>query len=193
MGNCNRAGNSCTSSTPVSKIFSGASTAYGAEPNTQACLVDLGMPGPVAGAQRGGRGQGREVWPGYRLKSGAPLGVRPQELFLSGPAQGLPDQSVRAAYRGDGKLEIVLEDGSTKIVGLTRAHLEEDAGKSLHEDFAGMTGIDLNRAGTPLLEIVSEPEMRNAKEAVAYMKTIHTLVRYLDISDGNMAGGLLPL
>ncbi|HMY82509.1 MAG TPA: Asp-tRNA(Asn)/Glu-tRNA(Gln) amidotransferase subunit GatB, partial [Agitococcus sp.] len=90
---------------------------------------------------------------------------------------------------GKGHLDIVLEDGSTKRIGITRAHLEEDAGKSLHEDFAGMTGIDLNRAGTPLLEIVSEPDMRSAKEAVAYVKAIHSIIRYLGISDGNMAEG----
>ena len=88
-----------------------------------------------------------------------------------------------------GNLEIQLEDGTTKIVGVTRAHLEEDAGKSMHEGFGDMTGIDLNRAGTPLLEIVSEPDMRSAKEAVAYMKKIHSLVRYLEICDGNMQEG----
>ena len=88
-----------------------------------------------------------------------------------------------------GSLEIVLEDGSRKTIGITRAHLEEDAGKSLHEDFHGLSGIDLNRAGTPLLEIVSEPDMRSAKEAIAYLKKIHTLVRYLEICDGNMQEG----
>ena len=90
---------------------------------------------------------------------------------------------------GKGYLDIILEDGTTKRIDITRAHLEEDAGKSLHEDFHGMTGIDLNRAGTPLLEIVSEPDMRSAKEAVAYLKTLHTLVRYLEICDGNMQEG----
>ncbi len=119
----------------------------------------------------------------------AALGVRAQELLLSRPAQGLPDQPVRTAGGAHGQVEIELEDGETKRIGITRAHLEEDAGKSLHEDFHGLTGIDLNRAGTPLLEIVSEPDMRSAKEAVAYMKKIHALVRYLEICDGNMQEG----
>ena len=120
----------------------------------------------------------------------AALGVRAQELFLSRSAEGLSDQPVRAAGREPrDRSTIVLEDGTQKTVGVTRAHLEEDAGKSLHEGLANASGIDLNRAGTPLLEIVSEPDMRSAKEAVAYMKKIHTLVRYLEICDGNMQEG----
>ncbi len=119
-----------------------------------------------------------------------PLGVRAQELLLSRPAEGLPDQPVRAAGRAGGhRSTSCSRTARAKRIGITRAHLEEDAGKSLHEDFHGLSGIDLNRAGTPLLEIVSEPDMRSAKEAVAYMKKIHTLVRYLEICDGNMQEG----
>ena len=94
---------------------------------------------------------------------------------------------------GPGRVTISLEDGTTKTINVTRAHLEEDAGKSVHDVFDGMTGVDLNRAGTPLLEIVSEPELRSAKEAVAYLKVIHSIIRYLDISDGNMAEGFHAL
>jgi aspartyl-tRNA(Asn)/glutamyl-tRNA(Gln) amidotransferase subunit B len=173
----------------VSKIFSGASTAYGAEPNTQACLVDLGYPGqlPVLNAEAVAKAVK------FGLATGSKVARRSvfarKNYFYPDLPKGYQISQFELPIVETGKLEVVLEDGSIKIVGLTRAHLEEDAGKSLHEDFAGMTGIDLNRAGTPLLEIVSEPEMYNAKEAVAYMKTIHTLVRYLDISDGNMAEG----
>ena len=173
----------------VSKIFSGASTAYGAEPNSQACLVDLGYPGqlPVLNAQAVAKAVK------FGLATGSKVARRSvfarKNYFYPDLPKGYQISQFELPIVETGKLEVVLEDGSIKLVGLTRAHLEEDAGKSLHEDFAGMTGIDLNRAGTPLLEIVSEPEMYNAKEAVAYMKTIHTLVRYLDISDGNMAEG----
>ena len=111
------------------------------------------------------------------------LDSRKEELYALNPLTG--------ATRADGWIDIDLEDGETRRIGITRAHLEEDAGKSLHEDFHGMTGIDLNRAGTPLLEIVSEPDLRSAREAVAYMKKIHSLVRYLGISDGNMQEGSL--
>ena len=173
----------------VSKIFSGASTAYGAEPNTQACLVDLGYPGqlPVLNAEAVAKAVK------FGLATGSKVARRSvfarKNYFYPDLPKGYQIGQFELPIVETGKLEVVLEDGSIKVVGLTRAHLEEDAGKSLHEDFQGMTGIDLNRAGTPLLEIVSEPEMYNAKEAVAYMKTIHTLVRYLDISDGNMAEG----
>ena len=172
-----------------SKIFSGASTAYGAEPNTQACAVDLGLPGvlPVLNA---------EVVT-MAIKFGlaidafiAPLSVFARKnYFYPDLPKGYQISQMDLPIVGLGKMEIVLEDGTRKIIGVTRAHLEEDAGKSLHEDFQGMTGIDLNRAGTPLLEIVSEPDMRSAKEAVAYMKKMHSLVRYLEISDGNMQEG----
>jgi aspartyl-tRNA(Asn)/glutamyl-tRNA(Gln) amidotransferase subunit B len=187
MGNRHRAGDPRPARHP-SKIFSGAPTAYGAEPNTQACLVDLGCPGVLPVLNAGGA-HGGEVRPRDRCRDRPALGVRAQELLLSGPAQGLPDQPVRAADRARRPLEIRSTTAAARRVGITRAHLEEDAGKSLHEDFQGMSGIDLNRAGTPLLEIVSEPDLRSAKEAVAYMKAIHQLVRYLGICDGNMQEG----
>jgi aspartyl-tRNA(Asn)/glutamyl-tRNA(Gln) amidotransferase subunit B len=172
-----------------SKIFSGASTAYGAEPNTQACLVDLGYPGvlpvlnrdAVAMAVRFGLAVGAQV---------APRSVFARKnYFYPDLPKGYQISQYELPVVHDGKIEIVLDDGARKTIGITRAHLEEDAGKSLHEDFHGLTGIDLNRAGTPLLEIVSEPDLRSAKEAIAYMKQIHTLVRYLDICDGNMQEG----
>ena len=172
-----------------SKIFSGASTAYGAAPNTQACAVDLGLPGvlPVLN---------REV---VRMaaKFGLAIGARvaPRSIFARKNyfypdlPKGYQISQYELPVVEKGHLDIELEDGTTKRIGITRAHLEEDAGKSLHEDFHGMTGIDLNRAGTPLLEIVSEPDLRSAKEAVAYMKKLHSLVRYLEICDGNMQEG----
>ncbi|HIG07716.1 MAG: Asp-tRNA(Asn)/Glu-tRNA(Gln) amidotransferase subunit GatB [Methylococcales bacterium] len=171
-----------------SKIFSGASTAYGAEPNTQACAVDLGLPGvlPVLNEQavhlalRFGVAIGAEIAP-YSVFSR-------KNYFYPDLPKGYQISQFELPIVGQGVLDIEVE-GETKRIGVTRAHLEEDAGKSLHEDFQGLSGIDLNRAGTPLLEIVSEPDMRSAKEAVAYMKKIHTLVRYLGICDGNMQEG----
>ncbi len=172
-----------------SKIFSGASTAYGAEPNTQACAVDLGLPGvlPVVNrevvrmATKFGLAIGAEV---------APKSVFARKnYFYPDLPKGYQISQYELPIVSKGTLTITLDDGTTKVIGVTRAHLEEDAGKSLHEDFHGMTGIDLNRAGTPLLEIVSEPDMRSAKEAVAYMRKIHSLVQYLDICDGNMQEG----
>lgn len=171
-----------------SKIFSGASTAYGAEPNTQACAVDLGLPGvlPVLNEQamhlalRFGVAIGAEIAP-YSVFSR-------KNYFYPDLPKGYQISQFELPIVGQGMLEIDI-DGETKRIGVTRAHLEEDAGKSLHEDFQGLSGIDLNRAGTPLLEIVSEPDMRSAKEAVAYMKKLHTLVRYLGICDGNMQEG----
>ncbi len=172
-----------------SKIFSGAATAYGAEPNTQACAVDLGLPGvlPVLN---------KEVL-NMAIKFGlaldaeiTPLSVFARKnYFYPDLPKGYQISQMDFPIVGKGSLTIELDDGSTKVIGVTRAHLEEDAGKSLHEDFHGMTGIDLNRAGTPLLEIVSEPDMRSAKEAVAYMRKMHSLVRYIGISDGNMQEG----
>ncbi len=172
-----------------SKIFSGASITYGASPNTQACAVDLGFPGvlPVL----------NEAAVGMAVKFGLAVGatIAPRSVFARKNyfypdlPKGYQISQYELPVVGVGHLDIELEDGSTKRVGITRAHLEEDAGKSLHEDFHGMTGIDLNRAGTPLIEIVSEPDMRSAKEAVAYMKKIHSLVRYLEICDGNMQEG----
>ena len=172
-----------------SKIFSAASTAYGAQANTQACAVDLGLPGvlPVLNAQAVRKAVQ------FGLAVDATIADRSifarKNYFYPDLPKGYQISQYELPIVEHGKLEIVLEDGTTKVVGITRAHLEEDAGKSLHEDFQDMTGIDLNRAGTPLIEIVSEPEMSSAKEAVAYMKKIHSIVRYLEISDGNMQEG----
>jgi len=171
-----------------SKIFSGAATAYGAEPNTQACAVDLGLPGvlPVLNqdavrmAVKFGLAIEAEI---------APYSVFARKnYFYPDLPKGYQISQFELPIVGNGHLDIEV-DGVTQRIGITRAHLEEDAGKSLHEDFHGLTGIDLNRAGTPLLEIVSEPDMRSAKEAVAYMRKLHELVRYLGICDGNMQEG----
>ncbi len=172
-----------------SKIFSGASIAYGAAPNSQACAVDLGLPGvlPVL----------NEAAVRMAVKLGLAIGaqIAPRSVFARKNyfypdlPKGYQISQYELPVVHQGRLDIVLDDGTTKTIGVTRAHLEEDAGKSLHEDFQRMTGIDLNRAGTPLLEIVSEPDMRSAKEATAYMKKLHTLVRYLEICDGNMQEG----
>ncbi|VAW79153.1 Aspartyl-tRNA(Asn) amidotransferase subunit B @ Glutamyl-tRNA(Gln) amidotransferase subunit B [hydrothermal vent metagenome] len=172
-----------------SKIFSGASTAYGATPNTQACAVDLGLPGvlPVLNAKV------VSMAVKFGLASHSTVSQRSvfarKNYFYPDLPKGYQISQFELPIVHDGYLDIDLDDGETKRIGITRAHLEEDAGKSLHEDFHGETGIDLNRAGTPLLEIVSEPDMRSATEAVAYMKKIHALVRYLEICDGNMQEG----
>ena len=177
--------------TTASKIFSGSATTFGAEPNTQASLIDLGMPGtlPVLNAQAVKNAVK------FGLAIDAEIGMSNvfarKNYFYPDLPKGYQISQMDLPIVGKGFLDITLEDGTVKRVGVTRAHLEEDAGKSLHEDFHGMSGIDLNRAGTPLLEIVSEPDMRSAKEAVAYAKTIHSLVRYLGICDGNMAEGSL--
>lgn len=172
-----------------SKIFSGASTEFGAEPNTQASLIDLALPGvlPVLNAEvvnkaiRFGLGVDAEI--------GRASVFARKNYFYPDLPKGYQISQMDHPIVGIGHIDIQLEDGTTKRIGITRAHLEEDAGKSLHEDFAGMTGIDLNRAGTPLLEIVSEPDMRSSEEAVAYVRAMHALVRWLGISDGNMAEG----
>lgn len=172
-----------------SKIFSGAATAYGALPNTQACAVDLGLPGvlPVLNAEA------VKMAIKFGLSINAHITPRSvfarKNYFYPDLPKGYQISQFDLPVVGKGHLDITDEQGNTKRIGITRAHLEEDAGKSLHEDFAGMTGIDLNRAGTPLLEIVSEPDLRSAKEAVAYLKTLHALVRYLEICDGNMQEG----
>ena len=172
-----------------SKIFSGSSTAFGAEANTQASLVDLGMPGvlPVLNEDA----VKKAVKFGLAIDAHiAPKSVFARKnYFYPDLPKGYQISQFELPIVGVGSVDISLSDGSTKTIGVTRAHLEEDAGKSLHEDFHGMSGIDLNRAGTPLLEIVSEPDIRSAEEAVAYLKAIHSIVRYLDISDGNMAEG----
>ena len=172
-----------------SKIFSGSSTAYGAAPNTQANLVDLGYPGvlPVL------NGEAVRMAVRFGLAIGAQIAPHSvfarKNYFYPDLPKGYQISQYELPIVAKGVLDIVLEDGSRKRIGITRAHLEEDAGKSLHEGLPGLSGIDLNRAGTPLIEIVSEPDLRSAKEAVAYMKKVHTLVRYLDICDGNMQEG----
>jgi len=172
-----------------SKIFSGASTAYGAEPNTQACLVDLGYPGvlPVLNAEvvrmaiRFGLAIGAQIAPRSVFER--------KNYFYPDLPKAYQISQFELPIVGRGQIEITLEDGTSKSIGVTRAHLEEDAGKSVHDAFEGETGIDLNRTGTPLLEIVSEPDLRSAKEAIAYMRKIHQIVRYIGISDGNMQEG----
>ena len=172
-----------------SKIFSGSPTAYGAAPNTQANLVDLGYPGvlPVLNAEA------VRMAVMFGLAVGAAVAQRSvfarKNYFYPDLPKGYQISQYELPIVARGHLDIVLEDGTVKRIGITRAHLEEDAGKSLHENLGGSTGVDLNRAGTPLLEIVSEPDLRSAKEAVAYMKKVHTLVRYLGICDGNMQEG----
>ncbi len=172
-----------------SKIFSGASTAFGAEPNPQACAVDLGLPGvlPVLNEQA----VAMAVQFGLAVHAEIPeVSVFDRKnYFYPDLPKGYQTSQMYHPIVGAGDVEITLDDNTTKRIRIHHAHLEEDAGKSLHEDFHGMTGIDLNRAGTPLLEIVSEPDMRSAKEAAAYLKAIHSIVTYLGISDGNMAEG----
>ena len=172
-----------------SKIFSGAAIAYGAEPNTQACAVDLGLPGVLPVLNK----DVVRMAVKFGLAVGAKVSKRSifarKNYFYPDLPKGYQISQYELPIVEHGHLDVELEDGTVKRVGITRAHLEEDAGKSLHEDFHGLTGIDLNRAGTPLLEVVSEPEMRSAKEAVAYMKKMHSLVQYLEICDGNMQEG----
>ncbi len=172
-----------------SKIFSGSATAYGAEPNTQASLVDLGYPGvlPVLNAEA------VRMAVTFGLAIGATVAPRSvfarKNYFYPDLPKGYQISQYELPIVHDGHISIEIEGGGAKSVHVIRAHLEEDAGKSLHENFAGLTGLDLNRAGTPLLEIVSAPDLRSAKEAVAYMKKVHQLVRYLRICDGNMQEG----
>ncbi len=172
-----------------SKIFCGAATAYGAAPNTQADLVTLGYPGvlPVLNKE--------VVVMAARFGMAIDATVAPHSVFARKNyfypdlPKGYQISQYELPIVANGHIDLTLEDGTVKRVGITRAHLEEDAGKSLHENMDGQTGIDLNRAGTPLLEIVSEPDIRSAREAVNYMRRIHQLVRYLGISDGNMQEG----
>jgi aspartyl-tRNA(Asn)/glutamyl-tRNA(Gln) amidotransferase subunit B len=181
-----------TQLTTQSKIFSGASTAFGAPPNTQACPVDLAMPGVLPVMNKGAVERAIQ----FGLAIGAT--IAPQSVFARKNyfypdlPKGYQISQYEIPVVQGGKLSFIVEkDGKAemKTVQLTRAHLEEDAGKSLHEDYHGMTGIDLNRAGTPLLEIVTEPDMRSAAEAVAYAKALHSLVTWLGICDGNMQEG----
>ncbi len=171
-----------------SKIFSGASTAYGAAPNTQACEVSIALPGvlPVMNTEAA------RLAVKFGLAIGAEINQRSvfarKNYFYPDLPKGYQISQFEIPIVGKGEVEIEM-DGKRRKIGVTRAHLEEDAGKSLHENFDKETGIDLNRAGTPLLEIVSEPDMRSAEEAVAYLRKIHSIVRYLGISDGNMQEG----
>lgn len=172
-----------------SKIFSGSSTQYGAAPNTQASLVDLGYPGvlPVF------NGAALDMAIMFGLATGCSIAPRSvfarKNYFYPDLPKGYQISQYELPIVYGGSLEIAVDGGSRKTIGITRAHLEEDAGKSIHDAYDSETGVDLNRAGTPLLEIVSEPDLRSAEEAVIYMRKVHTLVRYLGISDGNMQEG----
>lgn len=171
-----------------SKIFSGASTTYGAEPNTQACVISLGMPGVLPVLNEDAVHKAVIFGMAINAEIASYSVFARKNYFYPDLPKGYQISQFEQPIVGKGFLDIDV-DGETKRVGVTRAHLEEDAGKSLHENFHGLSGIDLNRAGTPLLEIVSEPDMRSAKEAVAYMRKLHELVRYLEICDGNMQEG----
>ena len=172
-----------------SKLFSGAATAFGAPPNTQACAIDLALPGVLPVLNREAVAMAIK----FGLAVGAQIAPRSvfarKNYFYPDLPKGYQISQYELPIVARGHLDITLPDGTGKRIGITRAHLEEDAGKSLHEDFHGLTGIDLNRAGTPLVEIVSEPELSSAAEAVAYLKKLHALVRYLEISDANMQEG----
>jgi aspartyl-tRNA(Asn)/glutamyl-tRNA(Gln) amidotransferase subunit B len=180
-----------TQLTTQSKIFSGASIAFGAAPNTQACQVDIALPGVLPVLNRGAVERG--------IRFGLAIGARLNRInsfdrknyFYPDLPKGyqISQFALPIVEGGELTVQVAGEKAYEKTVHITRAHLEEDAGKSLHEDFHGMTGIDLNRAGTPLLEIVSEPDMRSAREAVAYAKALHTLVTWIGICDGNMQEG----
>lgn len=171
------------------KLFSGTATSFGADPNTQANIYDLAMPGTLPVLNR----EALKMAVKFGLAIDAEIGRKSvfdrKNYFYPDLPKGYQTSQLEFPTVGKGSLTIDLEDGSTRTIGITRAHMEEDAGKSLHEDFHGETGIDLNRAGTPLLEIVSEPEIRSAAEAVAYMKKLHNLVQYLGISDADMSKG----
>lgn len=172
-----------------SKLFSGAAVGFGAEPNTQTTLVDLGMPGALPVLNKEARRMAVMFGHAINAEIGMHSVFARKNYFYPDLPKGYQTSQMDHPIVGKGYLDVMLDDGSTSRIGITRAHLEEDAGKSLHEDFQGMTGIDLNRSSTPLLEIVSEPDIRSAKEAVAYVKMIHSIVTYLGICDGNMAEG----
>ena len=171
------------------KLFSGTASIFGAEPNTEANIFDLAMPGTLPVLNK----EALRMAVKFGLAIDAEIGKRSvfdrKNYFYPDLPKGYQVTQLDFPTVGKGSLTITLEDGSERQIGVTRAHIEENAGKSLHEDFHGMSGIDLNRSGEPLLEIVSEPEIRNAKEAVAYLKKLHAIVRYLDISDAIMAQG----
>jgi aspartyl-tRNA(Asn)/glutamyl-tRNA(Gln) amidotransferase subunit B len=173
------------------KIFSAASTAFGAEPNSQASLVDLALPGTLPVLNR----EAVNMAVKFGLAVGAKINRRSvferKNYFYPDLPKGYQTTQLAEPIVGAGSIEVVLDDGSRKSVRIHHAHLEEDAGKSLHEDFHGMTGIDLNRAGTPLIEVVTEPDMRSAEEAVAFARALHSLVTAIGICDGDMSQGSL--
>lgn len=172
-----------------SKLFSGSSTEFGAEPNSQANIFDCALPGTLPVLNE----EALRMAVRFGLAIGAEIGKRSvfdrKNYFYPDLPKGYQVTQLDYPTVGKGSLTVTLGDGSEKVIGVTRAHIEENAGKSLHEEFSGMSGIDLNRAGEPLLEIVSEPEIASAEEAVAYLKKLHTIIRYLDISDAIMAQG----
>ena len=172
-----------------SKIFSGASTLFGSSPNTQACNIDLGMPGVLPVLNEEVLKMAIKFGLSINANINSPTQFARKNYFYPDLPKGYQISQLDNPIVEGGVLEITLKDGSKKKIRITRAHLEEDAGKSLHDDFEGLSGIDLNRAGTPLLEIVSEPDLSSGEEAVAYLKKIHSIIRYLEISDGNMAEG----
>ena len=172
-----------------SKIFSGASTSFGAEPNTQACAVDLGLPGVLPVLNKEAVMMALRFGLAVNAKINQHSIFARKNYFYPDLPKGYQISQFEIPIVGQGEIEISIAEGDTKMIGITRAHLEEDAGKSIHDLYKDFTAIDLNRAGTPLLEIVSEPDMSNAKEAVAYAKKIHALVQYIGICDGNMQEG----
>ena len=172
-----------------SKLFSGSSTKFGAQPNTQASIFDCALPGTLPVLNE----EALRMAVRFGVAIGAEIGKRSvfdrKNYFYPDLPKGYQVTQLDFPTVGKGALTVTLADGREKVIGVTRAHIEENAGKSLHEEFSGMSGIDLNRAGEPLLEIVSEPEITCAEEAVAYLKKLHTIIRYLDISDAIMAQG----
>ena len=174
--------------TTKTKIFSGSSTAYGAEPNTQASNIDLGMPGTLPVLNAGVINKSIALGLALDAVIGRKSVFDRKNYFYPDLPKGYQTTQLEHPIVGQGALEIEV-DGIKKVIGVTRAHLEEDAGKSNHGIVPGMSGIDLNRAGTPLLEIVSDPDMSSAKEAVAFARKMHELVQYLGVCDGNMQEG----
>ncbi len=172
-----------------SKLFSGASTNFGADPNTQACNIDLGLPGVLPVLNKEVLKMAVKFGLAINASINSPTSFARKNYFYPDLPKGYQISQLDNPIVEGGSIDVSISNGESKTIGITRAHLEEDAGKSLHEDYEGMTGVDLNRAGTPLLEIVSEPDLRSANEAVSYLKKIHSIVRYLEISDGNMAEG----
>lgn len=172
-----------------SKLFSGSSTQFGAEPNTQANIFDVALPGTLPVLNE----EALRMAVRFGVAIGAEIGKRSvfdrKNYFYPDLPKGYQVTQLDYPTVGKGSLRITLDDGREKTIGITRAHIEENAGKSLHKEFSGLSGIDLNRSGEPLLEIVSEPEITSAEEAVAYLKKLHTIIRYLDISDAIMAQG----